>query len=97
MELLDFVEISGGTYENPVCQTGLKESTKQREGYFTEMSMKILQELKNLPLMVTGGFRSKAGISKAIEDGIDLIGVAKPLCIEPDLPKKLIEGKSVKA
>lgn len=28
LEQLDFVEISGGTYENPVCSTGVKESTK---------------------------------------------------------------------
>lgn len=93
MGLLDFVELSGGTYENPVCQTGLKESTRQREGHFIEMSYKIQQELKDLPMMVTGGFRTKKGMNQALMNGIDLIGVGKPLCLEPNLPSKLLSGK----
>lgn len=31
---MDFVELSGGTYEKVVAVTGLKESTKKREGFF---------------------------------------------------------------
>lgn len=50
-----------------------------------------------MPLMVTGGFRTVAGMNSALKEGIDLIGIGRPLCLEPDLPKRLLSGKSDKA
>lgn len=87
---LDFVELSGGNYESPVMSgsVGVKQSTIEREGYFQEFSVKLRKELKHTPLMVTGGFRTKDGMVNALNQGIDIIGVARPFCVEPDFPNR---------
>ena len=71
---LDLLEISGGTYEqpkligadqisiNPDRSEHRKESTIAREAYFLEYA-KNIREAVSLPLMVTGGFRSREGIA----------------------------------
>lgn len=97
-EGIDLVEISGGTYEAP-AMTGvkakgdaLKDSTRQREAYFLAFAEKARQAVK-LPLVVTGGFRSAAGMASAIESGaVDFVGVARSLALEPDLPRRLLTG-----
>lgn len=51
-----------------------------------------------LPLMVTGGFRTRAGMSDALASGAtDLIGIARPLVVEPDLPRRLLSGDAEQA
>jgi hypothetical protein len=44
--------------------------------------------------MVTGGFRSAEGMHEALAGGdVDVIGLARPLCIDPDFPAKILSGK----
>ncbi len=48
-----------------------------------------------MPLMVTGGFRSRVGIEAALgTDGAigdcDVIGLGRPLCWMPDFPRRLL-------
>ena len=96
---IDLIEISGGTYEAP-AMTGVKagktpprESTRQREAYFLEFAEKARKAVKT-PLVVTGGFRSAQGMAAAISSGaVDLVGLARVLAIEPDLPNRLLAGK----
>jgi 2,4-dienoyl-CoA reductase-like NADH-dependent reductase (Old Yellow Enzyme family) len=46
-----------------------------------------------LPLMLSGGFRTAAAMSEAITSGaVDLIGLGRPLALEPDLPRRLLDG-----
>ena len=46
-----------------------------------------------MPLMVTGGFRSAAGMKDALAGGaVDMIGVARPLCTDPGFPEKILSG-----
>ncbi len=91
---IDLVEISGGTYEAP-AMTGArktKESTAKREAYFLEFAEKARAAIR-VPLMVTGGFRTCEGMASAVSSGaVDLIGLARLLAVEPDLPKRLLEG-----
>jgi len=90
---IDMIEISGGTYEAP-AMAGLrqKESSKAREAYFLEFAEKVRQQVST-PLMVTGGFRSLSGMGDALASGaMDLVGLARPLAIEPDAPKRLLAG-----
>lgn len=95
-EGIDLVEISGGNYENPAMAKGsgsVKESTRSREAYFLEFAEKVRGRVET-PLMVTGGFRSSDGMAEAIASGAtDLIGVARPLAIEPDFPARILDGK----
>ena len=100
---LDFVEISGGNYEQPkmmntegmepVFEDGVKESTRAREAYFAKYARSIQSRAK-MPLMITGGFRSTEAMNAALEDGeADLIGLARPLCVDVDTPKKLLTNE----
>src|SRR5690606_27489991 len=46
-----------------------------------------------MPLMLTGGLRSRAAMDRALESGaVDLVGVARPLAFDPELPRKLLSG-----
>ena len=92
---VDLLEISGGTYEQlsliGVEPTEVRESTRKREAYFIEYAERIKQSAK-IPVMITGGFRSRDVMERAIESGeVDVIGLARPLCTEPDCSAKLIQ------
>ena len=91
---IDLIEISGGTYEAP-AMTGrdAKPSTVQREAYFIEFAEKVRAATRT-PLMLTGGFRSLAGMRAALDSGaIDLVGLARLLAVEPELPARLLRGE----
>lgn len=96
---IDLVEISGGNYENPAMAKGaengeVRESTLAREAYFLEFAEKV-RERVDVPLMVTGGFRTETGMADAIASGAtDLVGIARPLAVEPDCPKRIMAGES---
>jgi hypothetical protein len=41
--------------------------------------------------MVTGGFRTAAGMNQAVaDDAVDLIGLARPMLLEPDFPQRVL-------
>ncbi|KZL19424.1 NADH oxidase [Pseudovibrio axinellae] len=87
---IDFIEISGGSYERPVMMTKSaatqKDSTKKREAYFLDYA-EDLRKRSNVPLAVTGGFRTSKGMEEAINSGAtDMVGMARPLILKPDLP-----------
>lgn len=94
---IDLLEISGGTYEQlsliGVEPTEVRESTRKREAYFIEYAERIKQSA-NVPIMVTGGFRSRDVMEQAIEKGeVDVIGLARPLCTQPDCSRLLIQQR----
>jgi 2,4-dienoyl-CoA reductase-like NADH-dependent reductase (Old Yellow Enzyme family) len=91
---IDLIEISGGNYENPkMLVANTKESTKKREAYFLEYANKA-RKLVSTPLVVTGGFRSEEGMTESVASGeIDMVGIAKPFALVPDLPNQIFQGK----
>lgn len=73
-----------------------KASTVAREAFFLEFAQAIRDKFDDVPLMVTGGFRTRQGMEKAIADGAcDLVGLGRPAVLTPDLPKKIIFNKDV--
>ena len=87
---IDFVEISGGNYESPAMVTGkgAKASTVKREAYFLDYAVK-LRNRTNIPLAITGGFRSAEVMNNAIANNdCDVIGLARPMIMQPDLPNR---------
>jgi 2,4-dienoyl-CoA reductase-like NADH-dependent reductase (Old Yellow Enzyme family) len=104
-EGVDALEISGGTYESPKMMTDdlsldesrsehLRASTIAREAYFLEYARDI-RSATRLPLMVTGGFRSVAGMNAALASGAtDLIGLGRPLCVDPGIAARLLDGSA---
>ena len=95
---IDMLEISGGTYERPAmfaqALNSASNSTRSREAFFLEYAEKVRQ-VTALPLSLTGGFRTAAAMNQALAGGaVDLVGMARPLIIEPDLPARLLTGES---
>jgi 2,4-dienoyl-CoA reductase-like NADH-dependent reductase (Old Yellow Enzyme family) len=97
-ESLDLLEISGGTYEQPrlIGAEGragdavpVRASTRAREAYFLDYA-EAIRKVARMPLMVTGGFRSREAMEAALEGACDLIGLGRPLCWQPDLPRRLL-------
>jgi 2,4-dienoyl-CoA reductase-like NADH-dependent reductase (Old Yellow Enzyme family) len=90
-EGIDLIEISGGNYENPsMVGANVKESTLKREAYFLDYAEKA-QALLDIPLVVTGGFRSAVAMEAALASGAtNMIGLARPLAVDPMLSDKLL-------
>ncbi|MGV2482113.1 UNVERIFIED_CONTAM: NADH oxidase, partial [Salmonella enterica subsp. enterica serovar Weltevreden] len=66
---------------------------RRREAYFMEFAEKVRAAVK-VPLMLTGGFRSLAGMAQALDSGaIDFVGLGRLLAVEPDLPARLLRGE----
>ena len=95
---IDLLEISGGTYESPkMAGKAKRESTRRREAFFLEYAERIREAVK-IPMLVTGGFRTAAGMVDAVQSGsVDLVGLARPITVEPDLPNKLLDGTAAAA
>ncbi len=93
-EGIDLIEVSGGTYEQPAMTgTSFKKSTKEREVYFIDYVKKV-RKLLEAPLMLTGGFRTVTTMERAISEGeLDVVGMARPFTLYPDLPNRIFEGK----
>ncbi|EAT12905.1 NADH:flavin oxidoreductase, Old Yellow Enzyme family protein [Oceanobacter sp. RED65] len=99
---VDLLEISGGTYEQLEFfkksfeqgdSSGMRKSTIKREAFFLEYAREI-QAIAQMPIMVTGGFRSVEGMENALQSGdTDAIGLARPFCIDPKFPKKMMNGE----
>lgn len=89
---IDLIEISGGTYESPsMVGHKMKDSTRKREAYFLEYAEDMRKQVKT-PMVVTGGFRSGEAMRQALESGAtDLIGMARPLAVYPDMPNSLLQ------
>lgn len=94
---IDHIEISGGTYEKPIMQLGTqKSSTVAREAYFLDFAKKV-REKSNLPLMVTGGFRSLNGMESALgSNDADFIGLGRIFAIEPLASTRLLNGQETR-
>ena len=97
-ESLDLLEISGGTYEQPrligvAGRAGdavpVPASTRAREAYFLDYA-EAIRGVARMPLMVTGGFRSRAAMEAALESACDVVGLGRPLCVQPDFPRRLL-------
>jgi 2,4-dienoyl-CoA reductase-like NADH-dependent reductase (Old Yellow Enzyme family) len=95
-EGIDLIEISGGSYESAAMMglgEGARESTRAREAYFLEYAEQV-RAITQVPLMLTGGFRSMEGMTHAVgSNAVDVVGLGRPLCMEPDLPRLLLAGE----
>lgn len=82
---VDFVELSGGSYEAPAMQgkTG-DERTLAREAYFLEFA-KVISENSNIAIMTTGGIKRLEVANSVIDSGVALAGLATALAYQPNL------------
>jgi 2,4-dienoyl-CoA reductase-like NADH-dependent reductase (Old Yellow Enzyme family) len=101
-EALDLLELTGGTYEQlsmlgARAEAGaearpVRASTVAREAYFAVYAA-AARRVARMPMMSTGGFRRRASMIGALNDGTcDLIGLGRPLVTDPDVSAKLLAG-----
>lgn len=82
---LDLIDISGGTYF-----PGAQSTSDRASGgpYFLDYAAEA-RRVTGIPLMATGGFKRRAEAEAAIAGGVvDLIGVARALVLDPELPRR---------
>ncbi len=101
---IDLLEISGGTYEQlrlvglvgderEAQEPATRASTRQREAYFLQYAQAI-RASTDVPLAVTGGFRSVETMHTAVAEAqLDVIGLARPFCVQPDLARAILQGE----
>jgi 2,4-dienoyl-CoA reductase-like NADH-dependent reductase (Old Yellow Enzyme family) len=98
---LDLLEISGGTYEQMALlgrehDEGRRKaaSTKKREAYFLQYAREMRASIADMPLMVTGGFRTPHLMREVVASGeVDVLGIARPFCVMPDLARSLFSAQ----
>ncbi|KAI9694717.1 MAG: hypothetical protein M1822_000333 [Bathelium mastoideum] len=106
--MVDFVEISGGNAEQSTSKlhnsfgnkslsaAPKKQSTRIREAYFTDFAEKIAALKSEVPIQLSGGFRSRVGMADAIDSGAcQLIGLGRAAVLEPSLPRETLLNPSI--
>ncbi|WP_420969088.1 NADH:flavin oxidoreductase/NADH oxidase family protein [Bradyrhizobium sp. B120] len=95
---VDFIELSGGTHERAVSfGFGEAEEGGASEAYFATYARRV-RAATRIPLILTGGMRSAKIMREVVESGLcDLVGMARPLVIDPDLPGRLLRGDAKEA
>lgn len=96
----DLIELSGGTYERLFLAgehpgPRLAAQWDAQEAYFLDSAIRI-GRVDGVKLMVTGGWRTHAAMAAALASGsIDLIGLARPFCVDPGIAARLLSGACV--
>ncbi|WP_412973096.1 NADH:flavin oxidoreductase/NADH oxidase family protein [Glaciecola sp. MF2-115] len=82
---LDFIELSGGSYEAPAMQgKSGDERTLAREAYFLTFAKEIAQH-SHIPVMTTGGVKRYSVANEVLQNGMELVGLASALAFNPAL------------
>ena len=87
----DFVELSGGTYEE-LAFMHKRDSTKKREAFFLDFAKTIVPELTKTKTYITGGFKTVGAMVNALNT-VDGVGLARPICQEPRLCTAILKGE----
>jgi hypothetical protein len=94
-EGIDLIEVSGGSYEQPAMMGKAADSTRAREAYFLEYARTVRSLAGDIPLAVTGGFRSRAAMDDAVADGeCDVVGLGRPTATTTDAADVILAGRA---
>ncbi|KAH8884947.1 FMN-linked oxidoreductase [Thozetella sp. PMI_491] len=90
----DFVELSGGTYDDGVWTKRRKrDTTVKREAFFVEFAEKITPRLEQTKSYVTGGIRTVGAMLDALQS-VDGVAFGRPSCTEPRLANEILSGRA---
>ena len=87
---IDLIDISGGTYfpGAPSVSDGSGKGP-----YFLDFAHQV-RNLTSKPLMLTGGFKTHDQVAEALAQGVDVVGLARALVLEPELPNAWLGGST---
>ena len=93
---VDLIEISGGSYEAPAMlgfdAEGGELQTEHESPFWN--SAAAVSAATGVPVMLTGGFRSRAEVDTALASAVcSMIGVGRPLAVRPDLAGRFVGGE----
>lgn len=94
-ERIDLLEISGGRYESGASFGHATPEPGPREAYFLAFARRA-REATSAPLMLTGGLRSRGAMEAALDErALDVVGIARPMALVPDYPRRLLAGEAL--
>ncbi|KAJ3892645.1 hypothetical protein GG344DRAFT_44984 [Lentinula edodes] len=106
---VDFIEISGGDYENPefmLSSSSVTSAKNPRQAFFAHFSSKLMKELSFVTssdqcaplILLTGGLRSPAHLYNALRsDHAHLLGIGRASVPCPNLPTVLKRRRAAEA
>jgi 2,4-dienoyl-CoA reductase-like NADH-dependent reductase (Old Yellow Enzyme family) len=89
---VDLIEVSGGVKEQIKLRGKLKKEAGEKEAYFRDAIQPFRKAIGNKALAITGGIRSLNIMQGLIDEGLDMLGICRPLISEPDFPNKIFES-----
>lgn len=67
------------------------EQEEASEAFFYTFAKAIKPHFRDIPFLLTGGFRSCRGMDSAVAGGVcELVGLARPAVLDPLLPKTTV-------
>ncbi len=91
------IEVSGGMSEAGQASVWKGPFTEEEEGYFLKNAHHI-KSVVSIPVIGLGGFRTFAGMEKAVQQGrADMISMSRPFIRTPDLIHKFKMGEIQKS
>ena len=87
---VDLIELSGGLKDQIKLRAKLKKEAGAAEAYFRDAIKPFRQAVGKSALAITGGIRSLKVMEELLDEGLDLLGMCRPLICEPDLPNRLL-------
>ncbi|MUL67760.1 NADH:flavin oxidoreductase [Mycobacterium sp. CBMA 234] len=87
---IDLLEITGGNYAVPAMEGVAHRGNT--DGYFRRYATGVRAAVP-IPLMLTGGLRTRDAMTAVVDDGIDLVGIARPMAFVPDYPARILAGE----
>lgn len=79
---VDAIELSGIDF---------MKKTKEQKAYYSREAL-LLKQNVDCPIILVGGFFDQKSIQSVLNQGIDMIAMARPFICEPDLVQRFIEG-----
>lgn len=93
---VDLIEVSGGIKNQIKLRGNLKRKSGEAEAYFKHAIQPFRDNIGNKILSITGGIRSRKVMEEILGEGVDMVGVCRPIISEPDFPNKILEDEDYK-
>ena len=89
---IDIVNVSVGTYRNPILSGEFSSMFQAKALNMSESE--VIKKQVNIPVSVVGGITDPEIAEMMIAEGkCDIVALGRPLTADPDYPKKVLEGR----
>jgi 2,4-dienoyl-CoA reductase-like NADH-dependent reductase (Old Yellow Enzyme family) len=89
---VDLIELSGGLKDQIKLRARLAKEAGDHEAYFRPAAQPFRDAIGGKALAMTGGMKSLPAMEALLNQGVDFVGMCRPLISEPDLPRRLLSS-----